>query len=103
MLKVLSYCGAPWQWKLLVILGNVKMSSRLLGTRLDLLWWEARTLSELMPKLIKLNLKISDKNMKYFNKLRTETVCTVRYKMRTFAKMSRLFDEDLTRHPNTYA
>jgi hypothetical protein len=117
---------------LLVFLANVKMSSRLLGARLDLLWLEARTLSELMPQLMKLSLNISDDNMKYFNDLRAKPVCTVmtmKYfirlslakmsrqpqdqnlredvactvKIKTFAKMSRLFDEDLTRHPNTYA
>lgn len=103
MLKVLSCYGAPWQLYVLVVLGNVKLSSRLLGARLDLLWWEARTLSELMPKLMKLNRKISDKTKQVFNQIRTEPVCKFIGKIKTFARMSRLFDEDLTRHPNSYA
>ena len=105
MLKVLSCCDAPWQWKLLVILGNVKMSSRLLGARLDLLWWEVRTLSEPehMPKLMNLHVKIHDKNITYFDGLRAKPVCTFIITVTTFAKMSRLFDEDLRRYPNSYA
>lgn len=125
MLKVLSCCDASWQWNLLVILGNVKMSSRLLGARLDLLWWEARTLSERLPPLMDLDVKIRKKSIKYFHGLRAEPVCTVIHTVIkyfnglkeepedtviytvttiiTFAKMSHLFDEDLRRHPNTFA
>lgn len=105
MLKVLPCCGAPWQLYLLVFLANVKMSSRLLGARLDLLWLEARTLSEPehMPKLMNLHVTIHDKNIKYFDGLRGNPVCTFITSVTTFAKMSRLFDEDLRRYPNTFA
>jgi hypothetical protein len=103
MLRVLSCCDAPWQWHLLICLGNVKLSSRLLGARLELLWWEARTLSERLPKLMKLDVKIREKTMEYFNLLRAKSVCTVIHTIKTFAKMSHLFDEDLRRNPNTFA
>jgi hypothetical protein len=97
-------CSAPWHWHVLVLMGNIKMSSCVLGTRLELLMGEARALARYRYK----GLKISPKDREGFARWKQDMLpdlhkAQLSRKVKTFAKMLQQCDEDRARNPRSFA
>jgi hypothetical protein len=98
-------CSAPWHWHVLVLMGNIKMSSCVLGTRLELLMGEARALARNRYK----GLKISPTDKETFANWKQDKVLQdlhkvqLSRKVKTFAKMLQQCDEDRARNPRSFA
>jgi hypothetical protein len=102
---VLWCCDAPWHWHVLVLLGNVKVSSFVLGERLNLLMWEARTIARSWyPRFI-----VSQEWQQGFAAFKQAAVSENLYKTKLtrtvpiFAKMLQEFDVDRARNPRSFA
>lgn len=84
---LLRYAAAPWPWYVVVLLFNVRMSSLVLGTRIEMLWWEALKITERHWP----TLEIKEEHKIDFEQCKKPKKMKWLYEPVTFARHSHLF------------